>query len=145
MFYQIFLSPQVKRWAIIAYKHGIYKLQHNKKNSKKKSAKIPLGRKNWCREHPEHQVKVSSGDSTPIWQKKLQKWTNILSWLSWLLSCWFFIFIFTMETDKSLDKSCINHLPIAAIFQLLLSISAVRRPYGDKALLRFLLWSTGCS
>ena len=24
MFYQIFLSPQVKRWAIISYKHGIY-------------------------------------------------------------------------------------------------------------------------
>ena len=24
MFYQIFLSPQVKRWAIIIYKHGIY-------------------------------------------------------------------------------------------------------------------------
>ena len=25
MFYQIFFSPQVKRWAIITYKHGIYK------------------------------------------------------------------------------------------------------------------------
>ena len=24
MFYQIFLSPQVKRWPIITYKHGIY-------------------------------------------------------------------------------------------------------------------------
>ena len=24
MFYQIFLSPQVKRWAIITYKHGTY-------------------------------------------------------------------------------------------------------------------------
>ena len=24
MFYQIFLSPQVKRWAIITYKHYIY-------------------------------------------------------------------------------------------------------------------------
>ena len=24
MFYQIFLSPQVKRYAIITYKHGIY-------------------------------------------------------------------------------------------------------------------------
>ena len=24
MFYQIFLSPEVKRWAIITYKHGIY-------------------------------------------------------------------------------------------------------------------------
>ena len=28
MFYQIFPSPQVKRWAIIAYKHGIYELHH---------------------------------------------------------------------------------------------------------------------
>ena len=26
MLYQIFLSPQVKRCAIIAYKHGIYEL-----------------------------------------------------------------------------------------------------------------------
>ena len=24
MFYQIFLSPQVKRWAVITYKHGVY-------------------------------------------------------------------------------------------------------------------------
>ena len=28
MFYHIFLSPQVKRWAVITYKHGIYKLPH---------------------------------------------------------------------------------------------------------------------
>ena len=28
MFYQIFLSPQVKRCTIIAYKHGIYELSH---------------------------------------------------------------------------------------------------------------------
>ena len=27
-FYQIFLSPQVKRCAIITYKHGIYELPH---------------------------------------------------------------------------------------------------------------------
>ena len=26
MFYQVFLSPQVKRWAIITYKHGMYEL-----------------------------------------------------------------------------------------------------------------------
>ena len=25
MFYQIFFSPQAKQWAIITYKHGIYK------------------------------------------------------------------------------------------------------------------------
>ena len=28
MFYKIFLSPQVKRWVIITYKHGIYELPH---------------------------------------------------------------------------------------------------------------------
>ena len=28
MIYQIFLSPQVKQWAIISYKHGIYELLH---------------------------------------------------------------------------------------------------------------------
>ena len=28
MFYQIFLSPQVERCAIITYQHGIYKLPH---------------------------------------------------------------------------------------------------------------------
>ena len=28
MFYQIFLSPQVNRCAIITYKHGIYELTH---------------------------------------------------------------------------------------------------------------------
>ena len=32
MFYQIFLSTQVKRWAIIAYKHGIYELPHELPN-----------------------------------------------------------------------------------------------------------------
>ena len=32
MFYQISLSPQVKRCAIITYKHGIYKLPHELRN-----------------------------------------------------------------------------------------------------------------
>ena len=32
MFYQIFLSPQVKRWVIITYKHGIYELPHELPN-----------------------------------------------------------------------------------------------------------------
>ena len=32
MFYQIFLSPQVKRWTIITYKHGIYELPHELPN-----------------------------------------------------------------------------------------------------------------
>ena len=33
MFYQIFLSPKVKRWAIITYKHGIYELLHDLLNN----------------------------------------------------------------------------------------------------------------
>ena len=33
MFYQIFLSLQVKRWAIITYKHGIYELPHELPNN----------------------------------------------------------------------------------------------------------------
>ena len=32
MFYQIFLSPQVKRWSIIIDKHGIYELPHELPN-----------------------------------------------------------------------------------------------------------------
>ena len=32
MFYQSFLSPQVKRWAIITYKHGMYELPHELPN-----------------------------------------------------------------------------------------------------------------
>ena len=32
MFYQIFLSPQVKRWAIITYKHVRYELPHQLSN-----------------------------------------------------------------------------------------------------------------
>ena len=32
MFYQIFLSPQVKRCPIITYKHGIYELPHELTN-----------------------------------------------------------------------------------------------------------------
>ena len=28
MFYQVFLSPQVKHWAIITYTHGIYEWSH---------------------------------------------------------------------------------------------------------------------
>ena len=35
MFYQIFLSPQVKRCAIITYKHGIYDLPHELRNDLK--------------------------------------------------------------------------------------------------------------
>ena len=32
MLYQIFLSPQVKRWAIITYKHGIHDLPYELPN-----------------------------------------------------------------------------------------------------------------
>ena len=32
MFYQIFFTPEVKRWAIITYKHGIYKLSNELPN-----------------------------------------------------------------------------------------------------------------
>ena len=32
MFYQVSLSPQVKRWAIITYKHVIYELPHEMPN-----------------------------------------------------------------------------------------------------------------
>ena len=32
MFSQILLSPQVKRWAIITYKHRIYELPHELSN-----------------------------------------------------------------------------------------------------------------
>ena len=32
MSYKFFLSPQVKRWAIITYKHGIYELPHELPN-----------------------------------------------------------------------------------------------------------------
>ena len=41
MFYQIFLSPQVKRWAIITYKRGIFELSHELPNDS------PLGGP-WC-------------------------------------------------------------------------------------------------
>ena len=37
MFLQIFLSPQVKRCAITAYKHGIYELPHELPNDLKRS------------------------------------------------------------------------------------------------------------
>ena len=33
MIYQILLQPQVKRWAIITYKHGIYELPHELPNA----------------------------------------------------------------------------------------------------------------
>ena len=38
MFYQTFLLPQVKRCAIITYKHGIYELPHELPNDLRLSA-----------------------------------------------------------------------------------------------------------
>ena len=35
MFYQIFISPQVKQIVIISNKHGIYKLPHELENIRK--------------------------------------------------------------------------------------------------------------
>ena len=35
IFYQILLSSQMKRWAIITYKHGIYELPHEFPNDLK--------------------------------------------------------------------------------------------------------------
>ena len=42
MLYQIFLSPQVKRWAIITYKDGIYDLPHELPNDLTSGFKIEL-------------------------------------------------------------------------------------------------------
>ena len=44
MFYQIFLSPQVKRWAIITYRHGMYELPHELPNDLRlsRSAKMKV-------------------------------------------------------------------------------------------------------
>ena len=45
MFYQIFLSPQVKRWSIITYKHGTYELPHKLSNFAAGGAKVPTQKK----------------------------------------------------------------------------------------------------
>ena len=37
MFFQIFISPQVKQCAIITYKHGIYELPHELQNNLRSS------------------------------------------------------------------------------------------------------------
>ena len=45
MFYQIFLSPQEKRCAIITYKHGIYELPHELPNNVRLKTKLENIRK----------------------------------------------------------------------------------------------------
>ena len=42
MFYQIFFSPQVKRWAIITYKHDVYELPDELPNNLRLMEIIPL-------------------------------------------------------------------------------------------------------
>ena len=42
MFYQIFFTPQVKRWAIITYKHGIYELPQELPNDLRKLGNYDL-------------------------------------------------------------------------------------------------------
>ena len=56
MFYQIFLLPQVKRWAIITYKHGIYELPHELPNDLRlkdlrKLGKFDLNIRKVCKLH----------------------------------------------------------------------------------------------
>ena len=43
MFYQILLLSQVKRWAIITYKHGIYELPHKFPNDLRLNIRNPHG------------------------------------------------------------------------------------------------------
>ena len=53
MFYQIFLSPQVKRYAIITYKHGIHELPHELSNDLKLIKKLEnlLNLSDWTDNH----------------------------------------------------------------------------------------------
>ena len=45
MFYQIFISPQVKRSAIISNKQGVYELPHELPNDRKKRLLIEKKKK----------------------------------------------------------------------------------------------------
>ena len=48
MFYQIFLSPQVKRWANVTYKRGIYEFPHKlPKNLRLRVLEIPRHFRRW--------------------------------------------------------------------------------------------------
>ena len=57
MSYQFFLSPQVKRWTIITYKHGIYKLPHECKHK--------VGMREWLRKLLENRVNRQTDDIVP--------------------------------------------------------------------------------
>ena len=45
MLYQFSLSPQVKRWAIVTYKHGIYELLHELPNDLRLRILAPMSRR----------------------------------------------------------------------------------------------------
>ena len=61
MFYQIFLSPEVKRWAIITYKHGIYELSHELPNN------LRLGKLGDIRKVPKlHRMIAQSPAPSPL-------------------------------------------------------------------------------
>ena len=78
MFYQIFVSPQLKRWAIITYKHGIYELPHELPNNLKlkKSDKyfalsnlsIYYAWKNIRKSYKNNQLKISAS----TWNKEFE-------------------------------------------------------------------------
>ena len=42
MFYKIILSPQVKRWVIITYKHGRYELPHELQRLKTNDLRLKI-------------------------------------------------------------------------------------------------------
>ena len=59
MFYQIFLSSQVKRWVIITYKYDIYELPHELLND--------------LRYLPDGEVNPITKDTRQIWGGKKEK------------------------------------------------------------------------
>ena len=59
MFYQTFLSPQMKQCTIITYKHGIYKFPHELPNNFR--LRIPRG------------IFADGGAFVPTQEKKIKK------------------------------------------------------------------------
>ena len=57
MFYQIFLSPQVKRLAIITYKHGIYELPHELRKDLRLKILTPRHFRRWGGKLPTQEKK----------------------------------------------------------------------------------------
>ena len=48
MFYKILLSPQMKRWSITTYEHGIYELPHELPNDLRPHDIFATGGGPWC-------------------------------------------------------------------------------------------------